>query len=316
MHAAPAPELASILQETSAAHLSTIGPITLLDTQTLHRGLSGALVERHHFEAQTLTGPHTFSLITKQATVRERRVLSWLQQQGSARIPFVLIPDEGCDGSSLICMQDLGSDHRPTSLTPVTHAFIEQEAAGLAALHAPHMGAQEQLSWLPPFDGACAREYIEHYWFPAWKKVCAHNAFVQRFHTAIPQVEHWAVVLPDAIDTLFHQSAFCTLIHTDIHPGNELIFKEHSYLVDWQEAHYGPCFLDVPHHLHTRALAESYRLALAGAGSSFSPEEFTHGYHIAARFIGLRYIWWTLEEWLADPTQTLWVEHYLKLILQ
>ena len=35
---------------------------------------------------------------------------------------------------------------------------------------------------------------------------------------------------------------------------------------------------------------------------------------MTARYIGLRYIWWTLEYWLSDSTQTAWVQHYIRLV--
>jgi hypothetical protein len=35
---------------------------------------------------------------------------------------------------------------------------------------------------------------------------------------------------------------------------------------------------------------------------------------LAARYIGLRYMWWTLDYWREDPTQTPWVQHYLDLV--
>ncbi len=35
----------------------------------------------------------------------------------------------------------------------------------------------------------------------------------------------------------------------------------------------------------------------------------------AARCIGFRYLWWTLEEWRPGPENTAWVMHYINLIL-
>lgn len=61
-------------------------------------------------------------------------------------------------------------------------------------------------------------------------------------------------------------------------------------------------------------MAECYRLALRSAGHPFSLEDFNGNYTLAARFIGLRYIWWTLEDWLAEPGETRWIEHYVQMI--
>lgn len=43
-------------------------------------------------------------------------------------------------------------------------------------------------------------------------------------------------------------------------------------------------------------------------------EWFWDGYRVAARYIGLRYMWWTLELWCEDHSETDWVWFYLRLI--
>ena len=36
-------------------------------------------------------------------------------------------------------------------------------------------------------------------------------------------------------------------------------------------------------------------------GYTIPPDVFAAHYRVAARYIGLRYMWWTLEYWLSDP---------------
>jgi hypothetical protein len=78
---------------------------------------------------------------------------------------------------------------------------------------------------------------------------------------------------------------------------------------------WGPLYLDLPHHHCTLAQAEHYRCALATRGNAVPSDIFDAHYRVAARYIGLRYMWWTLEYWLSDPTQTAWVEHYIGLVI-
>ena len=38
------------------------------------------------------------------------------------------------------------------------------------------------------------------------------------------------------------------------------------------------------------------------------------GFRTAAHYIGLRYIWWTLDLWRENHSEAQWVEYYLGLI--
>ena len=93
-----------------------------------------------------------------------------------------------------------------------------------------------------------------------------------------------------------------------------LVQNGKPYFIDWQAAAWGTLYLDLPHHHCTLAQAEWYRLALAARGYAIRPDVFAARYRVAARYIGLRYIWWTLDYWLSDPTQTAWVQHYVGLV--
>jgi hypothetical protein len=73
-------------------------------------------------------------------------------------------------------------------------------------------------------------------------------------------------------------------------------------------------YLDLPHHHCTLTQAEHYRLALAARGVTVSPDAFAQRYRVAACYTGLRYMWWTLDTWLNDPTQSPWVQHYIGLV--
>jgi thiamine kinase-like enzyme len=116
------------------------------------------------------------------------------------------------------------------------------------------------------------------------------------------------------MSSLLHSPQAQTLIHADINPSNVLVQEGTPYFIDWQTAMWGPLYLDLPHHHCTLAQAELYRRALATQGFAIPRDVFAAHYRVAARYIGLHYMWWTLEYWLSDPTQTAWVQHYIGLV--
>ena len=151
-------------------------------------------------------------------------------------------------------------------------------------------------------------------WRPAWETAVADARFATTFRDAIPRVEAAAATIVEDMDALLHESASQTLIHADLNPSNVLVYDGHPYFIDWQTAMRGSFYIDLPHHHCTLTQAEHYRQALAAHGHVISRQDFAERYRVAARYIGFRYMWWTLEYWLADQTQTPWVQHYINLV--
>jgi len=111
------------------------------------------------------------------------------------------------------------------------------------------------------------------------------------------------------------EARWATLVHTDINPSNVLILDDEPYLIGWDTARHGSLFLDLPHHLSTRAQAEDYRRALSERGLTITPGDFSDAYRLAARYTGLRHMWWTLEAWRDDPGTDKWVMHYVNMVV-
>lgn len=116
------------------------------------------------------------------------------------------------------------------------------------------------------------------------------------------------------IERLVDDARELSVIHGDINPSNVLITGRMPRFIDWQAARYGPFYLDLPHHLNTPAKAAEYRRFRTMLGTEIQPGQFTAGYKAAARYTGLRYIWWTLDLWQQDSSDALWVRCYLDLI--
>jgi Phosphotransferase enzyme family len=278
-------------------------------------GLSGAEVLRHHvvFDSPT-TGKRTVSLITKNTTLIERRVLALLQDQHQTAIPFNYSVNLMDTGLAPVCLEDLGSERRPTSLETIPPELLRKEARALAHIHHANSAPVDRLAWLPRIDRHYVRDKISRFWEPAWQRAVEDREFRQEFGNCISTVEDTAVNVADEIARVSENEETLSLIHGDINPSNVLITNGGPRFIDWQTACIGPFYLDLPHHLSTPALAGGYLSARASLGVTIAPTDFSIGFRAAAHYIGLRYIWWTLELWQGDRSQSRWVEYYLDLI--
>jgi fructosamine-3-kinase len=278
-------------------------------------GMSGASVRRYRIRYTSGGWDADASLVTKLATRQEWNVLRYLNAQQQPNVPFAYALDESDDDHLLVCMQDVGDTTRPTSLEPITELELEREAAGLASIHVANFEQTATLAWLPKVDRSYLEQMLfERTWRPAWEQALTNHAFVETFRSAIPRVEAAAATIVEDMTSLLEDTQAQTLIHADINPSNVLVQEGRPYFIDWQTAMWGPLYLDLPHHHGTLAQADLYRRVLAAQGYAIPPEVFAAHYRMAARYIGLRYMWWTLEYWLSDPTQTAWVQHYIGLV--
>jgi thiamine kinase-like enzyme len=309
-------ELAQLLQETVSAHISPSSRVVHVTSRPIIPGMSGASVRRHEL---VLEEEHGFTrrvrLVTKAADLRERRVLAMLTAQRQASVPFSHTLDLTTEAPRLICLQDLGDTRRPTSRDPITEEELRREAEGLAAIHAANLGRSPELAWLPRTDRAYFADVIERWWRPHWLKAWEDRDFRNDFGPFMAPVEEAAERLVGERVALADQGEALTLIHGDINPSNVLVHDGRPYYIDWQVAQYGLLYLDLPHHFCTLRQAEHYRRALAERGVEIPASEFVARYRAAARCIGFRYMWWTLENWQADHRETAWVMHYIHLVL-
>jgi hypothetical protein len=289
--------------------------ITAIRSVALSGGMSGSAVMRHTIQYRTTVGAANISLITKDADRHEWRVLEHLLSQQQPNIPFAHSLDISDNERVRICLQDVGDQNRPTSLDPISDIELAQEAAGLVAIHAANFQQRTQLAWLPVMNSTYIHDMLfMRAWRPAWETAIANAHFAPAFRSVIPRIEAAAETIVDDMQALLDESLSQTLIHADLNPSNVLVYQGRPYFIDWQTAMRGPFYIDLPHHHCTLTQAEHYRQALAAQGYTISRQDFAERYCVAARYIGFRYMWWTLEYWLSDPTQTSWVQHYIGLI--
>jgi aminoglycoside phosphotransferase (APT) family kinase protein len=304
-----------LLLRTLQRFVAADAHIAHITSVPLRGGMSGSAVSRHTIQYTTAAGPATISLITKDADRHEWRVLQHLHAQQQPNIPFAHTIDTGSGERLLICLQDVGDQNRPTSLDPISETELAREAAGLAALHTANFQQHIPLDWLPSMNPSYVQDMLfERAWRPAWETAVADARFATTFRDAIPRVETAAATIVGDMRALLSESVSQTLIHADLNPSNVLVYDGQPYFIDWQTAMRGPFYIDLPHHHCTLTQAEHYRQALAAHGYIISRQDFAERYRVAARYIGFRYMWWTLEYWLADQAQTPWVQHYIGLV--
>ncbi|KPV50228.1 hypothetical protein SE17_28195 [Kouleothrix aurantiaca] len=304
-----------LLESTLRRFVAPDARIAEITSLPLPGGMSGSAIARHAVHYATADGAATVSLITKDADEREWQALEHLQSQQQPNIPFAHTLHTARGERLQICLRDLGDQTRPSSLDPISERELAREATGIAAIHTANFQAHQSLAWLPSMDANYIHDMLfVRAWLPAWKSALADSRFAPTFRDSIPRVEDAAATIVAAMAALLNDAESQTLIHADLNPSNVLVDDGQPYFSDWQTAMRGPFYIDLPHHHCTLAQAEHYRRALAAQGYAIARDDFAERYRIAARYIGFRYMWWTLEYWREDPTQTPWVQHYINLV--
>jgi Phosphotransferase enzyme family len=310
------PTAQALLQQTVTLHISSTAKIVQVRELPIDSEHSGTAVRRYELTLdEMLANRTTIQLVIKESVLSERRTLAHLDAQLQPGVPYFHTLDLETDAFVPICMQDLGGIQRPTSLDPIKEITLRREAAGLAAIHAANWGCASELAWLPHADRSYFAQMIEQtYWRPHWEQIVRDPTFRVEFGSDLPRIEAAAGTIVDDMAALYNEADALTLVHTDINPSNVLLLDGIPYFIDWHAAHFGPCYLDVPHHFFTPALAEYYRAAMLAHGINLPRDTFTERFCIAARYTALRYMWWTFDAWREDHTMDVWVRHYFSMI--
>lgn len=314
----PSDGVRELLQATVERFVPPGGSITHVESLPIAAGLSGDIPERFEVVVRVddeRGGELTTRLVVKHASLIERKTLAHLQAQRAGHVPFNHTSDLVSDRAMPLCMQDLGDRNRPYSLDPITPDLQRAEAGAWADIHAANLGRRDELNWLPMAGRAWFDEMIERRFFrPHWERAKADPAFVTRFGDYIGDVERAAARIVDEMVAIHDEGTSLTLVHTDVNPGNVRLLDGTPFIIDWGTARYGSFYIDVPHHFDTVERAMIYREALGERGVEIPQGEYVERFRTAARYTGLRYIWWTLDGWRTDRSLDVWVSHYLRMI--
>ncbi len=256
------------------------------------KGYSGAMLRR--FGVRYVAGNGEIReqmLVVKDAFRVERRCLTWLQAQGLAAIPNCHTLDLDSPAPAPLCMQYLEPDQETAPSS--AHAA----ARALAAIHFHNLGKRAALDWLPLADAQFFRGgYVLDTFRKAWSESLADPAFRREYDAQSAPLESAAQRFCQAMEDLWQDGRSLTLIHGDLHHQHLIVQGGQPYLIDWEQAHYGSLFLDLP-NLFTPLEAQSYFQALTELGARFSASELTSGYRTAGQYVGFKYLGFVMGQW-------------------
>jgi hypothetical protein len=305
-----------LLREAVRCFMSSAAHIVHVEESPIAPGRSsGPAVRRYRMDIEEEGRAAELSLVTKEAPLVERRVLARLNEQEQRSVPLSCTFDLTYDAPVLLCLQDLGDVYRPQR-GAIMPQWLEKEARGLASIHVSNRQQGHELSWLPRVDHAyVVYRLLSRHWRPAWEQAVKQQAFLQAFGPQIPLVEAAADQVIQDLKALVEDSEAFTLIHTDLNPSNILYWDDRPFFIDWEAAHYGSLYFDVPHQFWPLDRAEVYRQALLSCGWEIAAADFAERYHIVARYIGLRYMPWALGRWQDNHQDTADMWYYLQMVL-
>lgn len=263
------------------------------------QGASGAAIRYYDVTSTDASGAlYHDVLVTKDANLFERRVLHLLVEQTCA-VPPVVLSDITTDERLPIYMPYLEA-RPPLDLGHPTSPLTCSVAAGLAGIHAANRGQPQP--WLPAVaDDPRGRLWL-YAWQERWEQNLADPVFAAEFGAYTQRLDAAMAGFLKTLDALYAEGTSLTLLNVDLIPDHIRLWRNQACFIDWQQAAYGPLYLDLPNHFLVET-ALVYRDALADAGHTIPVTEFMERYHEVGRYMGLRYLGYALWVWAQGGTQ-------------
>ena len=275
-----------------------------------HQGASGAVVRLYRVRWRAAAGVQGEErLVSKHASLKERRVVLLLDSQEQA-VPPVLCPTPDASGRAPLLMPCVRSRPLNKILGDPYVPLTQQVAQGLAGIHAANL--ERCPDWLPrAADDPMGRLYLQATQ-DEWARCMADARFRSDYgHYDHPLRESLQRLL-ELLAELEAEGSCCTLLNSDLHPDHIRLLGERPVFIDWEQACYGPLYLDLVNYF-TLETALLYRDALAEAGYAIAPAAFLQRFRATGHFMGLRYLEVGLLSWQAGGAawqQGRWFFHY------
>ncbi len=272
-------------------------PRDILRVQEQPDGPQGASGSAIRYFSVSSTSPggesHTDTVVTKSASLLERRVLQLLSSQGCA-VPPVYIPDVVSDEPLPVLMPYLEPRTGPDMLGSPESPLTRSVADGLAGIHAANLGRPP--SWLPH----TSEDYLRRLWLYAWREQweanLAESEFAAEFGDYTARLDAAMERFMGVLAALTAEGTTLTVLNVDLIPDHIRIWRGGACFIDWQQSSYGALYLDLPNYF-TIETALLYRDALARHGHEIPVVEFLERYHEVGRYMGLRYLGYSLWRW-------------------
>jgi aminoglycoside phosphotransferase (APT) family kinase protein len=251
---------------------------------------------------------HQDPLVTKSASLLERRVLSLLSGQGCA-VPPVIVPNVTEDERMPVYMPFL-EPRPPLDLGHPDSRLTYSIADGLAGIHAANR--KQPPAWIP----RTSDDFLGRLWLHAWREQWEANLnqpeFAAEFGKYTPRLEAAMDRFIQTLKDLTAEGETLTVLNVDLIPDHIRLWRGAARFIDWEQSSYGSLYLDLPNHF-TVETALVYRDALARHGYSIPELEFQERYHEIGRYMGLRYLGYSLWRWAqggAERRQGRWFLYY------
>ncbi|MCM3132118.1 aminoglycoside phosphotransferase family protein [Paenibacillus polysaccharolyticus] len=302
-------ELRNTMQSTIDRFVSPNAEILSIKDHDLAYGTSAVELKRHEILLRNDTRDWSINLISKRASLSERRTLNYLHDQ-SANVPFSFTLNMTSNSREYLCMQDVDYE---TDYNNLDNELLQKnEQAALADIHAFNFEKYYKLQWLPLLDSRYIKSVLNEKWGPTWNNAKSDPDFISHFGDLIPEIDKVAEHIVKDMDKVLRDESSHTLVHNDLHPGNTLVHKNRNvYFIDWEEAHYGSLYIDVALRYREFSQAENYRMLMNSRGLNLSAGIFKLNYTITSRYLGLRYMSWFLSTWKDDKR---WLDELNKYI--
>ncbi len=290
------------------------------------QGYSGAILRYYDVSYAGPRGHEAIAIVTKDATLTERRLLMWLGARGLP-VPASYAPNIVTSDRVLICQEYCGD--------PAPDKRARAAARALAVIHHTARERAAELDWLPRADPAFfAERLVDRCWRKPWHQLLTgagytdwydrpqppsapDAAFMAAFAAVTPALEEVAARFVCDMTALWHDTALHTVVHTDFHGEHARWRGDEARLIDWEQAHYGPYAIDLPNYF-SRAEALHYHDARAELGWSVSRDQFVAHYDAACPYPGFKYFGIGLWQWrTGEPAKRRQaVQYWIDMVLE
>ncbi|MBX3084390.1 MAG: phosphotransferase [Anaerolineae bacterium] len=202
------------------------------------QGASGSQINFYRVVSQDAHAPLRYDdLVTKNASLRERRIYDLLRMQGSA-VPPIYIPDLVSEDRALIYMPYM----EECSWRDDNASAARLSAAdGLAKIHATNR--MQPPSWLPH----TAPHFEDRLWLRAWREQWERNLadpeFAAEFAPLTKRLEAAMDQFMRTLQALTEEQTTLTLLCVDLIPGHIRWWRDKAYFIDWEQSSYGSLYL-------------------------------------------------------------------------
>lgn len=321
-------DLPELIGATVATHVAAGARVVgVRERERGAQGYSGATLRYFDVAYAAGTEAGQVALVVKEAPLVERRTLAWLGARGLP-VPFCHIPDLETAAPAPICQQYAGE-------LPPRGERARQAARALAAIHLAGLGRGGELSWVPRADPAFfAERLVDTCWRRPWRQRLFGEGYIDWYGRwragGVPDPKIRAALAPYTapletvaarfvreMAALWAAGDTLTLIHADLHGAHVLAIGDQARIIDWEQAHYGPLYIDLPNYF-SREEALLYRDALAELGHEIPAGRFLAGYDAASHYVGFKYFGFGVQDWYTGdpprphPNAQYWIDMVLE----